>query len=898
MILLVLSGHAVYAQHPDASNLMNFVTCHVWPITGLPRSYLVDSQTYWQGAYSNAAVEKLSYEEALYDPGRQQERFIIQYGINLYDAACYQIAASLSAEQKRLQAANYHTRRLLTNRTLAWSLGSRGHTKMHQGAPVFEYGDAHRWLPEENALFFRTLCELYTDYDPLLYSLIGAAAPQVIWSDWKPVVGENAWCDYIGPLQAAWLGWGGRIGWTDAAMKLASDVLPAIEALQSPIGAVYHVPSGVYGKSPNEISNENNFSLYAGLRMFRRILNDLRIRGENLIRNGGFEEAGRQGSHDALHWRWGGPDCHASSWGNFSREQWAAHGGAGLGAIRGSWNGGTNYGGFWQEWPTRAGLTNLVSGWFKQDDGWTSSRQEWKLEFYNGDYYLLSALTNVLSGLGADWQLRTMSATAPAGAVFARLVILAEGVGNVGALQCDDLTALARPLTLDVTGVLARVTTVMTNQEHYFQHYLLNTKDGVLHTGGVYHPDTCTFEPYVFSNRWIGGPYRGFNTFSGSIPSYPSGYGYRGTNYFDGYSTVRVTLFITNSTDQVSIRHPAGEGNPEYAMTKLNNNLFTYTFTDKPAGTVLSFDVHPAYQWFGPAHTWTVQATEPAAPYTSRCTHLFAVDCQTWGLAVLGAPQVDAWYGENASFNIWQNTRRYGGYFIGGDTNTIRGVGFSDINNISNQIASAEWTFGAILMCRNLARDYRDMGRPDLAQSLTRDAETMRAGIEALKVSVSNLTTTTTSPDSGAVFTYDPNWSDWGSPASTTYHQGSAYLYSNRRYEIPFGWWANPLPSLASTTWAIMTDHDFDPFVLGGRDTNQTARLIPSVQVQSGPNGTLTITGSGLTPGTSYILEHAPIPAPFTNAGIVVEASFLTTLTWSNLPPSSGACWFRLRANP
>ncbi|MFH0879033.1 MAG: hypothetical protein V2A34_04925, partial [Lentisphaerota bacterium] len=789
--------------------------------------------------------------------------------------------------------AGYHTRRLLTNRTLGWSLGSRGYTKIDSGHPVYEYGDARRWMADTNAFFFRVLSELYSEYDPLLYSLVGASAPYTTWQDWKPVTGENAWSDYIGPIQTAWLSWGGRVGWTDPSLQLALDVLPAVEAMQCAIGAVYHVPTGVSGKAPNEISNENNFSLYAGLNIFRQLLENLRDRGLNLIRNGGFEEAGAQGEEDSLYWRWDNPDYHAGCWGNFKRKQWATHGGLWLGAIVGTWDGGPDAGGFWQDIPTRAGLNNIVTGWFKRDTDWTASRQEWKLEFYNGDYYQITAITGSLAGVGTSWGQQTLSATAPEGSVYARVVILAEGAGIPGALQIDDLNCQAQPLSMDITNTIARITTVITNQEHYFQTYLMNTHDGVFHTGGMYDTNTSTFTPYVFSGYWIGGPYRGSNIFSGTTLSAP--FGYTGTNTFDGYSTVRVSIYITNDTSQVNIRYPSGAGQPEYIMTKPAPNVFTYSFANLTAGTALSFEIHPNGSQYGPVHAWTVQSTEPALPYTSRCTNLFAVDCQTWGMAVLGAQRVDQWFGEDKAYEIWRHTRDYGGCFTNASHATIQGVGFSDINNLQNDMASAEWTFGAILMCRNLARDYWEMGKPDLAQSLALDAETMRAGIESLKVPVSQIQTITTSPGSGAIFTYDPDWQVWGSPSVTNFNAGSAYLYASRRYEIPFGWWANPLPSLASSAWAIMTDHDFDPFVLGGRETNRSDRLVPWLRISKGSTGSLTITGSSLAPGATYLMERSSPAGFFVTNGPAVEASFLTTHTWSNQPASS-TDWFRLRA--
>ena len=43
------------------------------------------------------------------------------------------------------------------------------------------------------------------------------------------------------------------------------------------------------------------------------------------------------------------------------------------------------------------------------------------------------------------------------------------------------------------------------------------------------------------------------------------------------------------------------------------------------------------------------------------------------------------------------------------------------------------------------------------------------------------------------------------------------YLYSSRRYLVPFGWYGNPLPSTSSTAWAILVADHYDPFGYGGK---------------------------------------------------------------------------------
>ncbi|MDO8579890.1 MAG: hypothetical protein Q7S13_00225, partial [Candidatus Omnitrophota bacterium] len=185
-------------------------------------------------------------------------------------------------------------------------------------------------------------------------------------------------------------------------------------------------------------------------------------------------------------------------------------------------------------------------------------------------------------------------------------------------------------------------------------------------------------------------------------------------------------------------------------------------------------------------------------------TKTFAVDVQTWGIIVLGPGQIDEWYGEGTAYKIWKNTKKRAGYYD--DKNILRGVGFSD----GHDIFSGEWTFGAVMAARSLAT-YYETTHPDWANEALTDSVTMRNGIEReLKVKF----------DDGSM----------------------AYLYANKRYEIPFGWWANPLPSLASTAWAVMVDTNFDPFVLGGgKNYQKTTKVQASEKLTAPTDPELTI---------------------------------------------------------
>ena len=136
MIILLSTCLSALAQNEYEPEILRYIDGHVWTVTGLPQSYYV-TEGYWQNVYSNE--DTMGYAGACYDPGRQQERFITQYGLNLYDGACYQIAMSLSGTRDNLDRAAYHTRRLRTNKTIQWNC-TRGYTQTNNdGWIFFEY---------------------------------------------------------------------------------------------------------------------------------------------------------------------------------------------------------------------------------------------------------------------------------------------------------------------------------------------------------------------------------------------------------------------------------------------------------------------------------------------------------------------------------------------------------------------------------------------------------------------------------------------------------------------------------------------------------------------------------------------------------------------------------------
>lgn len=191
-----------------------------------------------------------------------------------------------------------------------------------------------------------------------------------------------------------------------------------------------------------------------------------------------------------------------------------------------------------------------------------------------------------------------------------------------------------------------------------------------------------------------------------------------------------------------------------------------------------------------------------------------AVDVQTWGITALGTKQIDAWFGHGAAFKAWQNLKTWGAYGVGA---TLWGVGYSDKdgNGIDSAghyrqgVMSVEWTAGAIAAVRNMLHAYAaeppSSPRFSAAQTyvarLKADEAAMLTAIEGLRADLY--------PSKGFPAT-PPDYANLV-PVKT-----KPYLYASRRHYIPFGWYANPLPSTASTAWMIMIANGYDPFGIGG----------------------------------------------------------------------------------
>lgn len=215
-------------------------------------------------------------------------------------------------------------------------------------------------------------------------------------------------------------------------------------------------------------------------------------------------------------------------------------------------------------------------------------------------------------------------------------------------------------------------------------------------------------------------------------------------------------------------------------------------------------------------------ADDPTKPHNwTPYTNTRAVDVNTWGIAALGAMQVDQWFGFGASYKTWQRVKSWGAYGTG---STLWGVGFSNLdgnglnagNTYRQGVLSAEWTAGAINMVRNMIALYETMSVAtayEYVQELKKDERAMLQAVQTLRL------------DRYAIADFPEKPARYSNLIALS---TQPYLYASKRYSIPFGWYANPLPSTCSTAWMIMLANHFDPFGYGGKTVNRIANTTTS----------------------------------------------------------------------
>lgn len=166
----------------------------------------------------------------------------------------------------------------------------------------------------------------------------------------------------------------------------------------------------------------------------------------NYIRNPDFDRAGSANT-SAFYWESGYPDARGDMWGAASREHWRGYpdgSDTNEGAIRGTWSGAGDQGGFWQEVTNTYAVGTVWEGgaWFWNDGAgnqWTSATRSIHITFYNGSGTAIAGHTNSFTRPDETWTWYSVQATSVAGAAWARLTIQANGIGANGALQFDDV---------------------------------------------------------------------------------------------------------------------------------------------------------------------------------------------------------------------------------------------------------------------------------------------------------------------------------------------------------------------------------------------------------------------------------------------------------------------------
>ncbi|MCP5488530.1 MAG: chitobiase/beta-hexosaminidase C-terminal domain-containing protein [Verrucomicrobia bacterium] len=175
----------------------------------------------------------------------------------------------------------------------------------------------------------------------------------------------------------------------------------------------------------------------------------------NLLRNPSFEDELPSDELIPLYWWKGAPDQHGELWGSAARVNWRPLSGGFHGAIRGAYAGAGNFGGFWQEVPAVEDGVYTFSTWVYADTWFWASTRLMKIEFLDGADGGSNILqtTQLQMPLNEFWQEISVTATAPVGATWARVVLDVSAIDYGGAIQFEDLELrlLSGPVTHLVT---------------------------------------------------------------------------------------------------------------------------------------------------------------------------------------------------------------------------------------------------------------------------------------------------------------------------------------------------------------------------------------------------------------------------------------------------------------
>eukprot|EP01065_Artemidia_motanka_P053603 TRINITY_DN998_c1_g1_i1.p1 TRINITY_DN998_c1_g1~~TRINITY_DN998_c1_g1_i1.p1 ORF type:complete len:952 (+),score=280.30 TRINITY_DN998_c1_g1_i1:194-2857(+) len=234
----------------------------------------------------------------------ETERILATLGLDIYDGAVWTIAQSILGVTE--DPLHYNKYVLWASRSLLLAnlrgsgntnpVGDAGFCKgnmfegectdpSQNGKCGLCYGDDNTAVPRENALLFRLIGDPYA-----IQGTKDERCPDLprlwTWNDFKPIVGENAWASFLGPLTLGLKVYGtpDKIPEDSPEFQLGLMIIPALQALRSSAtgdgkGSIYYCPhnSFFYKGSTNlnagsTVSVENQASLLAALKAFDWVL--------------------------------------------------------------------------------------------------------------------------------------------------------------------------------------------------------------------------------------------------------------------------------------------------------------------------------------------------------------------------------------------------------------------------------------------------------------------------------------------------------------------------------------------------------------------------------------------------------------------------------------------------
>jgi hypothetical protein len=157
----------------------------------------------------------------------------------------------------------------------------------------------------------------------------------------------------------------------------------------------------------------------------------------------------------------------------------------------------------------------------------------------------------------------------------------------------------------------------------------------------------------------------------------------------------------------------------------------------------------------------------------------YATDCTTWVINVMG-DKIDAQLGIGTCYELFQNIKKYTGYYEDG---VFKGFGYSF--NQTDNVHSSEWSIGGLFAMRQMQL-FLYSGDAAIVADLQIDIDNFETKLAEQTKTKMNV-------------------------------NGSGLNYCNEsNYKIPFGWLCQENPSLASTGWSVFWKRQWNPWRLDG----------------------------------------------------------------------------------